>query len=224
MEILDAMSKWVLLGYRRDGRPIYQIMGAADKDDESSDEETEDEESDIDVEGEPESEEDEEEQKPAAKKAPAKKAAAKSTGAGYETALARERAARKTAERQLRELRRKNETDAEKAEREAEENAEKRWRPAAIKAAARAALVEAKLKGDPGRAVKLIDLDVIDIDEDGEVSGLDEQIAELKKDYAELFETPVKKARPRADGAGKRPPNSEPKTSAEKIAAMYGMS
>ena len=220
------MFKYEIVGYRRDGRPIWPILGAAPDDDEieGGDEDPEDDEEDSDSEEDDSEEEDEKEKKPPAKKTPAKKASGDRLGASGKSALERERAARKNAERQLREVRRKNESDQDRIEREAEEAAAGRYKPAAIKAGARAALTEAKIKGDVTRAVRLINLDDCDVDEDGEIIGLDDQIARLKSDFPDMFETTTRRKIPRVDGAPRRPTKNEPKTSAEKIAAQYGMS
>jgi hypothetical protein len=53
--------------------------------------------------------------------------------------------------------------------------------------AAKAALLAAGLKGKPDGLLKLLDYDELDIDDDGEVSGLDEQVDDLKSKYPELF-------------------------------------
>jgi hypothetical protein len=216
-----------IIGYREDGRPIWSIMGAAPDDEiEDGSTDSEDEEGEDSEEGEEGEEGDEPEEKPAAKKAPAKapaKAAPAKLGAGGKSALQKERDRAKNAERQLRELRRRNESDGEKMQREAEEEAEKRYKPQAIKAYAQGALAAAKIKGDPARATKLLDMEELDLDEDGTVIGLDEQIAQLKTDYPDLFEPAVvrKRVSTKVDGAGKKAPSTEPKTSAEKIAALY---
>lgn len=75
--------------------------------------------------------------------------------------------------------------------------AEQRYKPIAVKSAARAAFLEAGLRTDsaqPGqtdarvkRMVRMLDLDQIEIDEDGDVIGLDTQIEEIKSAYPELF-------------------------------------
>lgn len=66
-----------------------------------------------------------------------------------------------------------------------------KWKTATVRSAARSALSEAGLIGKPERLLKLLDLDDIDVefDDDGEVDidGLDEQIADLKKEYPHLF-------------------------------------
>lgn len=97
---------------------------------------------------------------------------------------------------------RKGETESQTAVREASEAASKAaestWKPRYVKQAARAALVTAGLTGAPDRLLKLIDADTVEIDDDGEVSGLDEQIRALKKDYPELF---ARRGSGRIDGA-----------------------
>ncbi len=104
--------------------------------------------------------------------------------------------------KQADELRRKGETETEAAARTAREEAEKAatttWKPRLVRMAARTALVEAGLIGKPDRLLRLIDAEQVEIDEDGEVSGIDEQIADLKKEYPDLF---GKRGAARIDGA-----------------------
>lgn len=101
-------------------------------------------------------------------------------------------------------LKRKGETEAEanarQAREEAEASASKAWKPRIVKQAARAALVEAGLTGAPDRLLKLVDVDQVEVDDDGEVSGLDDQIKALKKEYPELF---AKRGGSRIDAADK---------------------
>lgn len=100
------------------------------------------------------------------------------------------------------ELKRKGETDSEAAVRTAREEAsaeaEKAWKPRLVKSAARAALAEAGLVGKPDRLLKLIDADAIEFDDEGDVTGLDAQIRDLKKDYPEMF---AKRGSGRIDGS-----------------------
>lgn len=104
--------------------------------------------------------------------------------------------------KQADELKRKGETESEAAVRTAREEAaaaaEKTWKPRFVRSAARSALVEAGLIGKPDRLLKLIDADAVEIDEDGEVTGLDAQVRDLKRDYPELF---GKRGAGRIDGA-----------------------
>jgi len=115
-------------------------------------------------------------------------------------------------------------SDADKAAREQAEAAEKRYKPVAVRAAAKAAFLEAGLQGaTPDRVAKLVrmlDLDSLDIDDSGDVSGLADQVASIKKDYPELF-APADKRPPRVS-AGDKPPanNGSAKRSSDLIAAQ----
>jgi hypothetical protein len=80
---------------------------------------------------------------------------------------------------------------------------------------AKLALKEAGLQGTPDKLLKLIDTDDIEVDEDGEVDGLTEQIDELKKDFPELFA----KKRRGIDGADKDRQRSNEKLSPSEIQA-----
>ena len=57
------------------------------------------------------------------------------------------------------------------------------------KIAARSALVAAGLQGKPDRLAAVLDLDAIEVDDDGNVSGLEAQVKDLKKEYPGLFST-----------------------------------
>jgi hypothetical protein len=72
-----------------------------------------------------------------------------------------------------------------RAEARAEAIAEQK--PKLIKQAARAAFVSAGLQGSPDRLVKLLDMDDIEIDDDGDIEGLDDQVEELKAEFPKLF-------------------------------------
>jgi len=74
---------------------------------------------------------------------------------------------------------------------------------------ARAALLEAGVpKAKLDRAARMLDLDDVDIDDDGELDGLDDAVASLKKDVPEFFGKVITKRRSVAgdgdrDGSGK---------------------
>lgn len=114
-------------------------------------------------------------------------------------------------------------TDAEKTAQEQAEAAEKRFKPVAVRSAAKAAFLEAGLQGGTperiARVVRMLDLDALDIDDDGDVTGLSEQVAAIKKDYPELF-TPTDKRPPRLSTGDKPPTNGKTLTTGEKIAAQ----
>lgn len=133
-------------------------------------------------------------------------------------------------DKELADLKAANEGAEERAAREARETAvaeaEARYKPVAL----RAALLEAGVvaKKVPG-ALKLLTLGDIDIDDQGEVSGLDVQLDVLREDWPELF--PVaeveKKVERRgskaADGADRRPEAKKPPTATElQAAALLG--
>lgn len=234
----------VPIGYRKDGRPIYPILGgsaAEDVDESDTDEEDE------------ESEEDEDESEDTKSKdgkwAPPSKAEWLKVQAALSKSNAsakqrREALAAATAENQkLRDEQASKDAEAERkalldaqrpepdigrkgkkaaapppaglpadvmtkaqvrqltqqAAREAEERAEGKFRGIAVNQAARAALSGAGVQsGNVARLVKLLDLDEIQIDDDGEiVEGLDEQIETLKSELPQLFKLPEPEKKPR---------------------------
>lgn len=136
----------------------------------------------------------------------------------------RERQKAKQALRQARDdlakAQRTNEGESEKATREAREaalaEADKRYKPLIIATSAKAELVAAGVKADKvARLTKLLDLGEIEVESDGSVSGLTEQVTELKAEWPELFEEPKPKraTSKAADGAGK--PAAEKKLTVE---------
>lgn len=94
---------------------------------------------------------------------------------------------------------------------------EERWKGRVVKQAAKAALATAGAE-KPERLLRLVDIDSLDVDDDGEVDGLDDEIDRLREDYPELF----KRRRggrvetgDRSDGKGSR----KPMTATERQAA-----
>jgi hypothetical protein len=92
-----------------------------------------------------------------------------------------------------------------------------------VRSAARAAFIEAGLQGVTAdrvaKLVRMLDLDALDVDDAGEVTGLAEQVASVKADYPELFK--VAEKRPPRLNTGDRPStNGQPKRSADLIAAQ----
>lgn len=138
-------------------------------------------------------------------------------------ALAKANAEAKTHREKLTALQRQNEDDAGKAAREQAEAAEKKYKPIAVRAAAKAAFLEAGLQGGTpdrvSRVVRMLDLDSIEIDDSGDVTGLVDQVAAIKKDYPELF-SPADKRPPRVTGADKPPANGRSQRSSDLIAAQ----
>jgi len=217
-----SLPPFLVLGHRADGRPIYPIAGGSGEDDDSDIEVD-----DGDTEGDDLADDEPDDApaadaKPAPKPGPAKDPALDKA----EAELAKLRAALKKSnddakrhrlalkEREDRD--RANEGDHERALREAREESETRWKPRIINQAARAALAEAGVSGGPDRLLRLLDLDALSVDDDGDVIGLATEVDRLKEQYPEFFvkaadATPRPKARPTA--APKPPAPDKPKNS-----------
>lgn len=131
----------------------------------------------------------------------------------------------KTHRLKLRDAQKATEDADGKAAREAAEAAERRYKPVAVRSAARAAFLEAGLAdARPERVSKLLrmlDLDSLDVADDGDVTGLADQVAGIKADYPELF-AKTKTPAPRIDGSNRNAGNGQftPKTTGEKIMAQ----
>jgi len=117
---------------------------------------------------------------------------------------------------ELKSLKQKYETDTERAERETEERVAARYKPTAIKASARSALLEANAKPERiGALAGLLKMDDLDINEDGEVTGLDAEVVRVAKEYPEFFlseqeEKPAPKTKPgKVTAIGKPAPPKE---------------
>jgi hypothetical protein len=245
-----------------DGQPVWPVAGGAlDDDDDGPEIDLEnpggggggghrdflDDEPDEDDEPDTESDDDEPETKPATKEPKAKptsdaKARTPEDWARLEKALADERGLRKRREGQIAEMRKERRQaeasgDEDEAERlrKAEETAAARYKPVAVKAAAKAALLEANFQKPTEERVKKIikrlDLDDIDVDDDGDVIGLQEQIDQLVEDFPELFTAPTNtetattskpgRARPpKVSPAGKREAEPVYNSTAERLAAQ----
>lgn len=115
--------------------------------------------------------------------------------------------------------------DPDKAAAEATAAAEGKFKPLIVKARARSAFAEAGLvlpkdnpEGALSRALKLLDLDDIDVADDGQVDGLREQVEAIRRDFPELFVTTRKPAR--VDAADRPSGGGAPKSSAEQLASL----
>ncbi len=127
----------------------------------------------------------------------------------------------KTHRLKARDLAQQHEDANTKAAREAAEAASAKFKPVAVKASARSAFLEAGLADAAGVAklIKLLDMDAIEIDDEGDITGLDDQIASVKQDFPSLFTKERAPRTPRVDAAGKPIGQAKPKTSGELHAA-----
>lgn len=146
-------------------------------------------------------------------------------------------------QKQIAELQRKNETEGDAKIREATEKAaaaeRNKYKPALVKTGATAALLAAKpKKGKDGiaRLIKLMDLDEIEVNDDLELEGVEEEVERLQAEFPELFgeepakgekdeeeEKPATKRRTTTrsqDGAGKKPPATKKRSTSELIMAQ----
>lgn len=121
-------------------------------------------------------------------------------------------------------LKKETATDSEKAiitaKEEAEKAVEDKYKGLLVRAEAKAALTDAGLTSGHERFIKMLDMDAIEVEDDGDIEGLTEQIQALKKDFPEVFDA-KKKVAGKADAGGKTPANKK-MTSAERIAANLG--
>lgn len=114
------------------------------------------------------------------------------------------------------------------ATREAEERTASKFRGIAVNQAARAALASSGVQtSNVSRLVRLLDLDEVQIDDDGEiVEGLDEQIEALKADLPQLFRPaeaekpkPRRAPAPRVSASDRAAVEERPRTTADQMAA-----
>lgn len=235
-----SLPPGTILGYRADGRPIHVIAGGAETDDEPDiDVEVDDDpEPEPDDDPEPELDDKPKPKPPAAKAEPDEYVPpSKTEWAKAQAALkkANEDAKRhRLRNRELEDKARGDETEHEKQLREAREEGERRFRAPLVRTAARSALVEAgalaflqdekdpdsqaaREKGESRltRLLKLVDTDVLDVDEDGAVSGLEAAVDDLRRDYPELFAAPARKPKARPTGAPRPAAVEKPKSTAE---------
>lgn len=232
-----------------DGEPVWPQLGAADDDDDGDeidlenpgkggerrdvldDEPDEDDETEENPDGD---ESDTASKKPAAK--PEQKARTPEDFEKLEKALAAERALRKKRDATLADIRKKEraaaaagDDDAAEQARKASEEAAAKYKPVAIRAAAKAALLEANFQNPTDERIKKMigrmDIDDIDVDEDGDIIGLDAQIEQLTEDFPESFTTPptttapTKVKPPKLTTADKKPAETTYKSTGERIAA-----
>jgi len=99
-----------------------------------------------------------------------------------------------------------------------------RYKRSAVAAAARAELKDAGFTGTKEQAAKLsrlLDLDDLDVDEDGEIEGLEDAVADLKDQFPALFaeaKAADEKLRTPKLESGPKPATGSIKTSTDKVA------
>lgn len=212
------------IGQLPSGRWVWPVLGGSgegdDSPEEQADEETPEQEADDSADADEPAEDEKPEPKPDEK--PVSRSELRKVIADRDTA----KKALRDLRRELDEVKRANETADETARREAAEAAQKAADAKYKPISARAALLEAGVK--PSRvkgALKLLDMDEIEIDADGEVTGLDSQVTSLREEWPELFadveaerKPEVKRPARGADGADKKAPPKKELTASEKQA------
>ncbi|WP_051878019.1 phage scaffolding protein [Streptomyces sp. NRRL B-24720] len=213
------------------GRPVYNIAGGAPDGDDTGGDDGEDGEDGDDTSGDGDDDDSDVEDEapkpkpPAKPEAPAVEEFTPPSEAEWRKTQAALKKANEDAKRnrfrakELEEKTRTNETEHEKALREAREEGESRFRAPLVKAAARAALSDAGVSGPADRVLRLLEMDGLSVDEDGDVVGLESEIDRIRSEYPEFFQAAVKpkpKARPTA--ADRKPAEEKPKSSAEQHA------
>lgn len=176
------------VGYRKDGRPIMPILGAGPEEDDDfePDPGSGDPVDDDDDEDDSDEDDSDDADDTAGKWTPP----SKDEWETQQAALARANKQAKDRRLRIKELEKNGgkEPDEATLNARAEEIAGSTWKPLVVRSAAGSALAEAGLIGKPDRLVKLLDMDEIDVDpETGEIDGLSEQVADLRKEYPHLF-------------------------------------
>lgn len=230
---LDGISlpPGTVIGYVA-GRPVYNIAGSSGEgeadggDSETSADEPEGDEAPHDTTGGEEVEEAEERETPKpAPPADKPDAYTAPTEAEWRKTQAALKKANEDGKRhrlrnkELEEASRANETEHEKALREEREKGEGRFRAPLVKAAAKAALAEAGVSGPADRVLRLLDLDGLSVDDEGDVIGLDGEIDRIRGEYPEFFQNAKMKPKARPTAADRKPVEEKPKSAAERHAA-----
>lgn len=83
-----------------------------------------------------------------------------------------------------------------------------KWRERALKAEARATLESQGIK-NPDRILKYLSLDGVDFDDEGNLTGLDDKVNEVKNDFPELFDVKKRAGRNSADIHENKPSTPE---------------
>jgi len=118
--------------------------------------------------------------------------------------------------------------DVEKVKADAAAEADGKWKPKVVRSAARAAFIEAglvlpKKNADAvlGRVLRLLDVDDLEISDDGEVDGLSDQVEEIKSDFPDLFVANGRSRAGRVDGADRGTGGTGKAKTASELQAAY---
>jgi hypothetical protein len=95
------------------------------------------------------------------------------------------------------ETREENKTLRTQVESTSDEEVNK-WKSRAVKAEAKVNLEGQGIKG-ADRILKYLNLDGVDFDDDGNLTGLDDKVTEVKKDFPELFDPKIRAGRQSVD-------------------------
>lgn len=188
--LADEIRPGDLIGHTSKGTPVFAISGGESDDDPDDDGDDDDDSEDDDDDSD---DKDEDITIKASEKKRMQSALAKRKA---ELKEARAEAARLKAEMEKNGKKKGKENDDDGPDEETvkslrEEGAKGRddfWRPLFIRKAAVAAIAAAGYNGkNPERMAKLLDVSDIEVDEDGELDGLEDAIRELKEEHPDLF-------------------------------------
>jgi len=95
-----------------------------------------------------------------------------------------------------------------------------KWKTRAIRSEAKLA-VQATGVQDSERVLKYLNLDGVDFNDKDEVTGLDDKLEEIKKDFPELFDAKKRAGRSSVDIHDEKPANSEKTLTERQVDALF---
>lgn len=96
---------------------------------------------------------------------------------------------------------------------------ENKFRSLYLKTAVKSAIGEAGAAGHSERLLKLVDLDDLEIEDDGTVTGLEDAVDALKEEFEDFFTTrTARKTAPRVNAGTNKPAPKKTETTAERLA------
>ena len=120
---------------------------------------------------------------------------------------------------EAKEMRQENKTLQAQLDSTSDEEISK-WRSRALKAEAKANLEGQGIK-DADRILKYISLDGVDFDEDGNLTGLDDKVNEVKTDFPELFDVKRRAGRSSADIHANEPAETKKSLTEAQVDAWF---